>query len=200
MKKQEFLDALRTRLSGLPGRDIEERVRFYGEMIDDRTEEGISEEEAVLAIGSPDEIAEEIVAQTPLFTIARERVRPKRKMKAWEIVLIVLGAPLWLPLLVAAIAVFLSLYVSVWAVIISLWSVFGALAGTAVGALAIGVTSLFGGALWRGVAMLGAGLFCAGAAILAFFGCREATWGLLRLTRLLVLQIKKGFAKKEADK
>ena len=47
MNKEEFLSELRTKLSGLPQEDIEERISFYSEMIDDRMEDGISEEEAV---------------------------------------------------------------------------------------------------------------------------------------------------------
>ena len=46
MDKHTFLTDLRGALSGLPQDDIEERVGFYGEMIDDRMEEGMSEEEA----------------------------------------------------------------------------------------------------------------------------------------------------------
>ena len=49
MNKQEFLSLLRRELSGLPQGDIEERVGFYAEMIDDRMEEGLTEEEAVEA-------------------------------------------------------------------------------------------------------------------------------------------------------
>ena len=47
MTKQAFLAALGERLVGLPQKDIEERLTFYSEMIDDRMEEGLSEEEAV---------------------------------------------------------------------------------------------------------------------------------------------------------
>ena len=54
MRKQEFLDLLRKKLAGLPREDVEERLAFYCEMIDDRTEECGSEEEAVAAIGSSD--------------------------------------------------------------------------------------------------------------------------------------------------
>ena len=46
MSKQEFLDQLRARLSGLPRQDVIERLNFYSEMIDDRMEEGLSEEDA----------------------------------------------------------------------------------------------------------------------------------------------------------
>ena len=47
MNKVEFLEQLRRGLNGLPQEEIEERVTFYSEMIDDRIEEGFSEEEAV---------------------------------------------------------------------------------------------------------------------------------------------------------
>ena len=66
MLKQEFLNALKEGLKGLPEKDIEERLTFYGEMIDDRIEEGRTEEEAVNEIGSVDEVVQQIVAETPL--------------------------------------------------------------------------------------------------------------------------------------
>ena len=45
MTKKEFLSGLRKKLSGLPQEDSEERLNFYSEIIDDRVEEGLSEEE-----------------------------------------------------------------------------------------------------------------------------------------------------------
>ena len=60
MTKQEFLSRLREGLSGLPEDDIAERLTFYGEMIDDRIEDGLSEEEAVAEVGSVDDIAAQI--------------------------------------------------------------------------------------------------------------------------------------------
>ena len=56
MNKREFLVQLRKGLSGLPQDDIEERLSFYSEMIDDQMEEGFSEEQAVAAAGPVDEI------------------------------------------------------------------------------------------------------------------------------------------------
>jgi len=52
MNKQEFIEALYRRLSDLPWQDVEERLNFYGEMIEDHMEEGLSEEEAVASMGS----------------------------------------------------------------------------------------------------------------------------------------------------
>ena len=93
MTKQEFLDSLRARLSGLPRQELEERLAFYGEMIDDRIEEGRTEEEAVLDIGSADEISAQIIKDIPLTKIAKERLKPKRSIKTWEIVLLAVGSP-----------------------------------------------------------------------------------------------------------
>lgn len=87
MNKQEFLSGLRKGLSGLPQDDIEERLTFYSEMLDDRVEEGLSEEEAVSALGSVEEIVGQAVADIPLAKVVKERIKPKRRLRAWEIVL-----------------------------------------------------------------------------------------------------------------
>ena len=56
MSKQEFLALLREGLSGLPREDAEERLAFYGEMIDDLMEDGMTEEDAVARIGPVDSV------------------------------------------------------------------------------------------------------------------------------------------------
>lgn len=42
MNKNEFLSALKARLSALPPNELEERLEFYSEMLEDRIEEGLS--------------------------------------------------------------------------------------------------------------------------------------------------------------
>lgn len=197
MSKQEFLAELRKGLSGLPQDDIEERLTFYSEMLDDRIEEGLSEEEAVLAIGDVEEIVGQTVADIPFAKIAKERIKPKRRLKAWEIVLLALGAPIWLSLGVAAAAVVLALYVSLWAVIVSLWTVFGALAVCAVGSVPVCVVFTAGGNFFSGVAMLAAGIVCAGLSIFLFYGCKEASRGILTLTKKITILIKSCFIRRE---
>ena len=87
MTKLQFLFALRDRLTDLPKSDLEERLHFYSEMIEDRMEEGLSEEEAVTAVGSVDEIAGQIASEIP----SPKKVSAKRHWKTWEIVLLALG-------------------------------------------------------------------------------------------------------------
>ena len=126
-------------------------------------EEGLSEEEAVAAVGPVDEIVRQI-ADTPLAKLAKERMRPRRQLKAWEIVLLVLASPLWLSLGLAAIAVIFAFYVVLWSVSVSLWAVFASLAVCAVGGLpAFAVLIARSGA--AALAILAAGMVCAGLAI-----------------------------------
>lgn len=197
MHKQEFLAELRKGLSGLPQGDIEERLAFYDEMLADRVEEGLSEEEAVAAAGPVEEIVRQAVADTPLARIAKERIRPKRHLRAWEIVLLALGSPVWLSLGIAAAAVIFALYVSLWAVMVSLWAVFGALAVCAVGSVSACAVLAACGRGMPGLAILAAGMVCAGLSILMFFGCRKATKGILMLTKKTTIWMKSRFMKKE---
>ena len=198
MNKAQFLDELRRRLSGLPQSDLDERLLFYSEMIDDRVEDGLTEEDAVAGIGSVDEIVEQIMAEIPLSKLVKQTVTQRRSLKAWEIILLVLGSPVWIPLLTAAFAVCLSLYIVFWAVQISLWAVDLSLAVSAVGCLFMAVYTLIKGNPAEGAFMLGAALACAGLAILLFFVCLELSKGLLRLTKKMLLGVKTIFMRKRS--
>lgn len=191
MTKQEFLTALREALTGLPPSDIDERVGFYAEMIDDRMEEGLTETEAVAAIGSVEEIVLQIVDDYPIGKLVKQRIKPKRRLSTIEIILLVLGFPVWFPLLIAAVVVLLSLYVSLWAVVVSFWAVFASLVGTAVGGVLGGILFVCTGHALSGFATIAAGMVCGGLSIFAFYGCKAATGGSAKLTKRVVLSIKR---------
>ena len=194
MNKQSFLAALRKGLTALPQNEIEERVTFYSEMIDDRMEEGLSEQEAVRGIGN----VEEIIAQITLDAKpAKGKVTSKRKMRAWEVLLLILGSPIWVSLLIALVAVFFSLCVAMWSVIISLWAVFGSVAGCSFGGVIAGLIIALGGNHSTGMALIGAGIVCAGLSIFLFYGCKAATKGTGLLSKKIVLALKGCFIKRE---
>ena len=193
MRKQEFLSQLRDGLRGLPQEDIEERLTFYGEMIEDRMEDGLSETDAVTAVGTVDEIVAQAIADTPLAKIAKERMRSNRRLKAWKIVLLALGSPIWLALGIAAVAVIFSLYISLWAVIISLWTAFASIVGCAFGGIIGGIVFAISGNGLTGVAVIGTGIVLIGLSIFAFFGCKAATNGILILTKKMAVWIKSCF-------
>lgn len=193
MTKLEFILSLNDRLSRLPKTEVQERLNFYSEMIEDRMEEGLSEEDAVKAVGSVDEIAEQILAD---FSPTKKQ-KTKRKLKVWEIVLLSLGSPIWLSLLIAAFAVIFSLYVSLWSVIVSLWAVFGALVGCAFGGIAAGAVFAVSENIFSGIALICAGLVCAGLSILFFFLCNLVTKATVLLTRKIARWVKTRFVEKE---
>lgn len=62
MTKHEFDRLLREKIAQLPQKDIDSFSQYVGEMIDDRIEDGLSEEEAVADIGSIDDIVKAILS------------------------------------------------------------------------------------------------------------------------------------------
>ena len=200
MNKQEFLSGLQARLSGLPQAEIEDRLAFYSEMIDDRMEDGLSEEEAVSAAGTVDDIAARIIADIPFSKIVKEKIKSKKKPGAIIMTLLILGSPIWISLAVAAFAVILSVYVSLWSVIISLWAVFSSLAVCGLTLTVAGIGFLIFVSAPTGLAVIGIGTVCAGLSILMFFGCKSATKYTMLLTKRIAVQTKKFFIDKEKSK
>ena len=111
MTKKEFLATLKRKLRGLPYADIKERLSFYSEIIDDKMEEGLTEGEAVSEIGDINEIAEQILGEVEVTAKGG-----KAPASPWQIVLFIIGAPVWLPLLISFYAVMWSVAVVLWAI------------------------------------------------------------------------------------
>lgn len=196
MNKNEFLTALRERLQGLPEDDINKSIDFYCEMIDDRVEDGMSEAEAVAALGSVEEIISQILSEVSLPKLVKEKVKPKRALKAWEIVLLILGIPLWGPLVGAVLIIALAIYLSVWSVIISLYAVDLAVAVSGLVFIGLAVALLFEGQFVPAGVLFGAGLLCLGLSILLFFAFNLATKGILWVSKKVLIGIKGLFIQK----
>ena len=198
MDKQEFLTALTGALRGLPPQDLEQSLAFYREAVEDRVEDGMTESEAVADLGPLEEIVEKILGDTSLPKLVRETIRPRRALRAWEIVLLVLGSPVWLPLLAAAALVVLAVYIVVWAVIVSLYAVDFSFAVCGIAGLSGIYFAVRTGNVPTGVLLVGAGLVCAGIAIFLFFGFNQATRGILLGTKKAAVGLKSHFVGKEA--
>lgn len=114
-----------------------------------------------------------------------------RRVGVLEIVLLVLGSPLWISLLIVAISIILSLYAVLWSLVISVWSVFGAFVscgcGFTTGGLIIAITQN----TVSGIALFGAGLLLLGLSIFTFLGALAATKGATWLSKLPFILIKK---------
>lgn len=193
MNKQKFLSSLKRGLSSLPKAELEERATFYDEMINDRIEEGMSEEEAVAAVGDVHQIISQILSEAPRKKMPQSAKASKSKYSATEIILLILGSPVWFSLLISFGAVCFSLYAVAWAVVISFWAAFAAFSVSAPSGILVASALIFTGNAVSGVALLSAALVCASLSIFAFFGCRELTKYLIIFTKKCPSYIKSLF-------
>ena len=121
MKKKQFLKQLKSSLSRLPAGEKRERLDFYSEIIDDKIEEGMTEEEALKDVGSVNEIAVKILNENKLLTKVEKK--EKRPLTAGEKVVMIIGAPLWIPIAIACAAIIFSGYVVAYALLLTLWAI-----------------------------------------------------------------------------
>lgn len=190
MKKDEFIARLRKNLSGLPKDEREDRVSFYSEMIDDKLADGYPEEEVIEDLGTPEEVAKEVIGDTPLRTIIKERVKPKRSLKGWEVVLLVLGFPLWFPLVLTVFILFLSGFIVVWSLMIALLAVDLALVVGGIGSIVIGIMTIQSKGMTSAAFIAGAGMAVTGLGIIFILSTKGILKGLGKLTKKMLVGTK----------
>ena len=193
MNKEHFLNTLREKLSSLSAEDLAERLAFYREAIDDRLEDGLTEEEAVAQLGAIEDIINKILGDAPAVVAVKE----KRRVNPLMIVLLILGSPLWISLLLTAFSVVISVYATVWSGVITLWAVDVSIVSIAVASLAGSILLFVKGNIAGGFAAVACLLFCAGLSILGFYGCLYTTKGTAWLTGKSILWIVGLFKRKE---
>ncbi len=185
MTKEGFLSALAMRLSRLSETDRAASLAFYEEAIADRMEDGLSEAEAVADIGTPEEIAAQILASAPNTLASGETPQP-RKRSAGATVAWILTSPLWIAGLIVLFALVLVAYVVLWALVLCVYAVGVALAVSGAVCLFAGAVQLFmGDPVSPVLLVVAAGLVCGGLAIFWYYACKGATVGAAKLSRLL---------------
>ena len=65
MKKLEFINELGAQLHSMPAEEVRPLLDYYMEIVADRMEDGMTEEEAVASLGPIPELAEKILAEQP---------------------------------------------------------------------------------------------------------------------------------------
>ena len=200
MSRDAFIGELRHKLAGIPQEAVDRTVEYYSELIADSMEDGVSEEEAVSRLGSMDEIVANVVKDTPLTQIVQTRVQESKKkgVSGWLIALLILGAPVWLPVLIAVTAVLFALYVALWAVVIALWAAVAAVILTGIVAVAAGVVELCRLHLAQGLVLLGGGLMCLGLCALLYLLVKLLTVGTVKLCKWIWTGIKSLFVGKKS--
>lgn len=151
------------RRGGMARGDVMDAVEYYQEAIDDRVEAGMGEGEAVAALGSVDEAVRAVCGSLPPFRRAVAEVRKSRASTVIAIVLLVLGAVVWVPVAFGLAATVMIVYLVLWMLVGCVWVLDGV--GFLLGALAVPtlVHGVISGAPAVGLAW--AGLFVAAGGI-----------------------------------
>lgn len=197
MNKREFLAELAEKIDCLPSEDIGRWLDYYSEMIDDRVEDGMTEEQAVYAMGNIYDVATQILIDTPMRTLVKTRAESARRLKTWEIILIICGAVIWVPMLFAAVVTVLSMYVVLWALLISFFAVAVSFIVAGVIGIYVGATHLLTGNMSEGLSALGTGLLLGGLGLVMFVCLRYVTKWVILASRLIWRGIKKLIIRRE---
>lgn len=187
MNKQQFLTEISSGLKGIPEHDIKKSLDYYSEMIADRMEDGLAEADAVSAVGSVEEIVSQILSESTPLILPKTRRTPK----IWEIILLILGSPVWLPLLLAAAIVILAVYIVIWSAILTLYAIDLSLAAGGILCTASAFILIASDYTVQAVLFFGTGLILAGISILLFFGFNQITKYTVILSKEIFVLLKK---------
>ena len=198
MSKADFLRLLERALAQLSEEERQKNLEYYSELLDDMMEEGMTEAEATAKLGSPNQIAESILQEMPLGKLVSTRMKPKSGWTPLAIVLAVVGSPVWVPLLLATVAIVLAVFVSIWALGFAAVAV---VLGLAVAVVATPIIAIRAATLTLpvGLLLLGAGLVLLGLCVLGGLMAVELCKLLWQLTVWLAHKIKGLFIRKEEN-
>ena len=198
MTRDEFLGRLGELLACLSEDQVEETKQFYAEAIADRMEDGMSEEEAVAAMGTPGEVAEATLDDLPAVPRAIAKTRRRSTALLW--VLTIVGSPVWVPLLLAFAAVAVTVYVCIWVLALCVWVIAACLGAVGVTNLALMTVGFKLGLIPYALATLGCGIALLGAALLVGAGAWAVSKQIARLSALWARKALSPFWKSRGEK
>jgi len=203
MTKSQFLDRIKAGIASLPQGDKEKYLEYYSEMVDDRMEEGMTEEEAVADIGSASDIIAQILREAPSKpkdenkekTIAEKlNEHIDNDSRPWIIAVVVLTSPIWVPILFGLASGLIGIAAGVFSAIVAFYA-------AAVSVLAAGIACIvkafFTALTGEIIAYVGAGLLCIGISILLFLLGNLCVKLTVKLIKLAVEFVKSKLGKKK---
>lgn len=191
MTKTTFIDTLRGLLQSLNEDECNKFISYYEEIIEDYKENGLTEEEVIKKIGTPQSIADNILSEQDSINIKV----PSFSSKILNIILLILGFPLWGSLLLALVLLILSAYIIIWCIPFTTGASSIAFFVAALISI-IGSPFMMADVLTVGIVQLGLGVSSVGLSIL--LGCITIYLSkkLVVITKKLTFKIFKSFNKK----
>ncbi len=191
MTKSTFIDELRGLLESLNEDECNKFISYYEEIIEDYKESGLTEQEVIEKIGSPQSIANNILSEQDSININI----PSFNSKILNMILLILGFPLWGSLLLTAVLLILSAYIIIWCIPFT----------TGVSSIAFFVASLvsiigspfmMADVLTVGIVQLGLGITSVGISILLGLVTIYLSKKFIVITKQLTFKVFKSFNKK----
>lgn len=191
MNRAWFLSEIKNKMEQFPDFELQETLDYYNEIINDKIEGGMSEEEAIISLGNVDEIIKEMIYEMPLTSILNSKMKPKREFN------IIQKFFIGLALLIGPLPFFIVLffvYLSIWAVIGSLYLMdFLMLLASLLSILGFGF-HIFTGNWIQSVLSLGFFFILTGLSILTFYGVNFVSVYLVEISKKYVRWIKSKLA------
>lgn len=189
MNKQEFISILEKRLSGIPKEDIEKTVDYYNEIILDKMDDGLNEEEAVDSLGDIDEIVKTTLSEISIPKLVKEKMGLNRKLKTWEIILLIATFYIWVPVLLVFFIVVLAIYLCIWSSVIALGAC--SLVCSLVSLIGIaGIIEITMGNVASGLVLIGVGSISLGIGILLGLLTIQLAKVMILVCKKMILKIK----------
>ena len=164
MNKQAFMQELENRLRHLTDEDKLDALEYYSEYIDDLNLP--PEGDVCVYLGTPKEVARQIIAQTTERKIEEQQEKKTTKgfgSIIWLAILGIFASPIVLPLAIAAVVIFISFIITIGSIVFA-FGVAGA-ACAAAGALVAIIGIVTPGFAQKFIA-IGSGLFTCGLGIM----------------------------------
>ena len=142
-----------------------------------------------------DNIIEQILSEIPISKLVKEKVVPKNNLSALSIILIILTAPLWAPVIMSGISAILSLYLAIWGIVLAFYLVVILFVGMGVSLVLASIAHIATGNLTGGMFYIGLSLVLIGLSVILFLGSNWVTKGIILLSKKIWLKLKSFFVK-----
>ena len=196
MNKKEFIALLREKLEGLPVSEVKKSIDYFSEMIDDRLEEGMSEEEAVAEMEDIDEIVRKVTYDVPLPVLMKEKLKTKSSPSLLTIILLIVGFPVWGPLLFVGLVIVASFFVVILALLFAIVvTIIALIIGGIISIIFSPFRIMFG--IANALANFGIGAIVVGLGILLINPLKEVAKSLIEVAKWGVVKIKSLFISKK---
>lgn len=199
MNKEDFLLELRKRLGHISKKEKEKCIKYYDEIISDRVEDNMTEEQAVEALGDIDTIVENITKDLPLSSLVICKIGNtiNKQKDLTTLLLIILGFPLWFPLLASFLSVILAIYISIIAVVIAFYAIAVGFSLGGIFSLIVGLLFLFKEPFYYTLCTLGISFTLIGLGFILFKPFTYLAKLILSSLKFLIRKIKLIFIRKK---